>query len=217
MAKRAEAENKLAEANDALRLFNKLLRHDLLNQLTVIKGRLGFAGRGDDKEVIHDVLSVTDQSLNLIKHIGLLEAGVSSDRKLKAYEVLQIIENMKDRFPEVEIVISGEGKVLADEALESVIENIIRNAKLHGKTKKIAVKITGKNNHVHIAIADFGKGIPKEIQKKLFTEGFKYGRSGHSGLGLYIAQKNISRWGGQISVGSNKPKGAVFNITLPRA
>lgn len=204
---RDKMEADLAEANDTLRLFNKILRHDLLNQLTLIKFKLDSIGAED----------MTNQSVTLIKQIAQLEAGVSKGSTLKPFQVASFIEGIKDHFPDIQFNIKGEGEVLADEAFESVIDNIVRNAKVHGKTKKIAVKIAKKNSSVQISIADFGKGIPQKIKNKLFTEGFKYGRSGNSGLGLYIAKKNITRYGGEISVLDNKPKGTVFTISLPKA
>lgn len=207
LSAREKAEENLAEANDTLRLFNKILRHDLLNQLTLIKFKLDSIGAGD----------MTNQSVALIKQIAQLEAGVSKGSTLKPFQVAGFIEGIKDHFPDIQFNIKGEGEVLADEAFESVIDNIVRNAKVHGKTKKIAIKIAKKNSSVQISIADFGKGIPSKIKNKLFTEGFKYGPSGNSGLGLYIAKKNITRYGGEISVLDNKPKGTVFLINLPKA
>lgn len=207
LSAREKAEENLAEANDTLRLFNKILRHDLLNQLTLIKFKLDSIGAED----------MTYQSVTLIKQIAQLEAGVSKGGLLKPFQVASFIEGIKDHFPDIQFNIKGEGEVLADEAFESVIDNIVRNAKVHGKTKKIAIKIAKKNSSVQISIADFGKGIPSKIKNKLFTEGFKYGPSGNHGLGLYIAKKNITRYGGKISVLDNKPKGTVFTISLPKA
>lgn len=204
---RDKMEADLAEANDTLRLFNKILRHDLLNNLTLIKFKLESIGAED----------MTSQSVALIKQIGQLEVGVSKGSALKPFGVARLFEGIKDHFPDVQFNIKGEGEVLADEAFESVIFNIVRNAKMHGKTKKITVKIGKKNSSVQISIADFGKGIPPKIKNKLFTEGFKYGQTGNHGLGLYIAKKNITRYGGEISVLDNKPKGTVFLISLPKA
>jgi signal transduction histidine kinase len=59
-------------------------------------------------------------------------------------------------------------------------------------------------------IADYGKGVPPEIKGMIFQEGFRYGEMGNTGLGLYIVKKTMERYGGQVSVEDNQPKGAVF-------
>ena len=57
-------------------------------------------------------------------------------------------------------------------------------------------------------------GIPEEIKNKIFDEGFYHGVSGHTGIGLHIVKKTIERYGGHIYADDNKPKGAVFVISL---
>lgn len=213
---RRKAEAKLSELNGVLKLLNKILRHDLLNHLTVIKGNLEFLLQGKRKN-LQDAVFAVDQSIALIKQIGQLESTVSSGSFLKKFEVRELIKKIVPHFPEIKFKIQGEGTVLADEALISVIENIIRNAQIHGKSNKINIDISAKNNFIEIKIADFGIGIPAKIKNKLFTEGFKYGITGNNGLGLYIAKKTVFRYGGRIFVKDNKPKGALFVIKLRKA
>ena len=90
---------------------------------------------------------------------------------------------------DVQIWIEGDGVVLADEALISVFDNIIRNATIHGKADKIRIKIENKDELCEIRIADNGSGIPEEIKNEIFDEGFSYGDNRGSGLGLYIVRK----------------------------
>ena len=68
---------------------------------------------------------------------------------------------------------------------------------------------------VKICITDYGVGIPNNIKDQLFQEGFKYGDSGHTGLGLYIIKKTIERYGGEVEITNSKPRGATFIIKLP--
>ncbi|NMC76085.1 MAG: HAMP domain-containing histidine kinase, partial [Candidatus Methanofastidiosa archaeon] len=65
-----------------------------------------------------------------------------------------------------------------------------------------------------IKIIDYGKGIPSSVMEHIFEEGASFGENKGSGLGLFIVKKTIERYGGTISVEENKPKGAVFIITL---
>ena len=105
---------------------------------------------------------------------------------------------------------------MADEAFTSVIDNIVNNAIIHGKTDKIDIEVTSDKNICQIMIIDYGKGIPDEIKKRIFDEEFSYGENRGTGLGLYIVKKNIERYGGTIEVKDTKPHGATFIIKLSK-
>lgn len=215
---RRQTENKLSEVNNVLKLLNQLLRHDLLNHLTVIKGNLSYLMQGKNSpEKIMDIDLAADQSVSLIEQIGRLESTASKGVYLHPLSIKKTVENVIRRFPQVKLQTKEDTAVLADEALEPVIENIIMNASTHGQTDKISIKIDKKDGFVNISIIDFGVGIPSKIKSKLFTEGFKYGTTGNHGLGLYIAKKTVQRYGGDIAVKDNKPKGTVFIISLKKA
>lgn len=70
---------------------------------------------------------------------------------------------------------------------------------------------------VILKISDNGKGIPEEFREKIFEEGFKYGNSANTGLGLYLVKQTIDRYGGSIEINENSPSGAVFLIKLKKA
>ncbi|MBI2590458.1 MAG: GAF domain-containing sensor histidine kinase [Candidatus Blackburnbacteria bacterium] len=210
---RKSAENKVVELNNTLKLLNKMLTHDLLNDLTVVKGLtdLYFKSNGQN-EKSKIVSSAVTRSVNLVKQMRQLEAALEHNAPLKMTPIRDVLGEVLKLFTSIKFNVSGEGNVLADDALFSVIENIIRNAQVHGQTKRIDIVIKKEKDCVKMRIADFGKGIPDEIKKQLFVEGFKYGPTGNSGLGLYIAKKIIERYGGEILVEDNIPKGAVFVI-----
>ena len=65
-----------------------------------------------------------------------------------------------------------------------------------------------------IRVADYGKGIPEKIKDKVFEEGFSHGESASTGQGLYIVKKLVDRYGGEVEIEDNKPKGAIFVLKL---
>ncbi len=208
----------ITELNDILKLLNKILRHDILNNLTIIEGNIKMYVDSKGKEGSYqDALLVAERSKHLVDQMRNLETAVSLGKSLKPYKVRETINGVIKDFSNIKFTINGNGIILADEAFVSVIENIIRNAKIHGQTGKIDIKIYQEDNFVKISISDYGKGIPDKIKKKLFTEGFKYGETGHTGLGLYIVKKTVERYGGEIWVKDNKPKGTIFIIQIKKA
>src|SRR5581483_7245352 len=102
-----------------------------------------------------------------------------------------------------------------------VITNLISNAiKYSPHTDKIIIKTKNSNNAVTLSVKDFGVGIPKEKQKKVFEQFFRVsGEKQHTfpglGLGLFISSEIVKRQGGRIWVESTEGKGSTFCFTLP--
>ncbi len=204
------AEKKIFELNEILRLLNKILRHDILGDLTVVQGNIGMYQEQQDQSLINDALAAVKRAIELIDEMRFLESAISSGEKLRLYQLSQVIDEVRKKFPKMNITVKGDGRVMADKALFSVIGNIIKNAKTHAKADKIDILIKEIGGFIEMHIVDYGKGIPDKIKDKLFQEGFKYGETGNTGLGLYIVRKTMERYGGKVEIADNKPKGAVF-------
>lgn len=222
IAGREKAEKKVLELNEILKLLNKILRHDILNDLTVVGGNIDlYLQYGKEKvdvdQTMKEVAEAIERDIKFIGQMKELEGAVSSGKELKPTEVQEVAQKVAKQFEDMKINIEGEAVALADEALESVIANLVRNAKVHGGVDRIDISIIAEGDVVRISVADQGKGIPDEVKKQLFQEGFKYGETGHSGLGLYIVKKTIERYGGSVGVVDNKPKGTVFVLQIPKA
>ncbi len=96
------------------------------------------------------------------------------------------------------------------------IENLVKNAidAMKGKgTLKIDIEPTDR--YVKIHVSDTGKGIPKNIQHKIFEPGFTSKKRGW-GLGLSLAQRIIEDYHeGRIRVKSSEiGKGTVMEVAL---
>jgi signal transduction histidine kinase len=94
--------------------------------------------------------------------------------------------------------------------------NLIHNA-LQAMDNKgtLTIEIQQQDNQAKISITDSGKGIPPEIQAKIFQPFFTTKPAGEgSGLGLDIVKKIIDKHQGQINVASI-PGQTTFTILLP--
>lgn len=210
------AEQKILELNDTLKVINKILRHDLSNAFTSVGLNLDvYEKELKNKEFVSSVREVITSGKNLIYHMKELEGMVSLGEEMKSIKLHEVIFNITKKY-KIKFEIKGRARAHCDDAIETVFENIITNALRHGRTKKMKINIRRTKNNVKIEFIDFGKGIPNEIQKKVFEEGFKYGSAANTGLGLFIVKKTIDRYGGVINVKSNKPRGSVFTIKIPR-
>lgn len=100
--------------------------------------------------------------------------------------------------------------------IKRVLTNIINNAceAVLSDGDTINIGITSQENNIIINITDNGPGIPTEILPSLFTRGFTTKIKG-SGLGLYYARENLTKWGGSIDVCPNEKRGVTVYIKLP--
>jgi signal transduction histidine kinase len=119
---------------------------------------------------------------------------------------------------------SSSGQVKVDTAqIKQVLINLIQNAAdsigCHGT---IALRVRHDRKHltngeidvVILEVADSGKGISPEVEKRLFDPFFTTKENG-TGLGLSIAAQIIKKHGGALQYQTQLNRGTTFGIVLP--
>jgi PAS domain S-box-containing protein len=201
-----EANEELKRKNEYLSLLSKLLRHDILNDLAVVRGAIEIK----DEEM---ALQRIDKIVEKIYDIKNLE---EASGRLKIMNVADIVNNIVEKYSNQAIFSLNikEAFVEANEALKSVVDNIVGNAIIHSQVSpvQITINLFTEGNECVLQIADNGVGIPDEIKSKIFETGFS--RRG-GGLGLFLVKKIVEMFGGKITVRDNVPKGALFEVKLP--
>jgi signal transduction histidine kinase len=101
--------------------------------------------------------------------------------------------------------------------LGSVFKNLLTNAIVHndGPVTEVTVSVTVADGAVAVRVADNGPGIPDDRKDTIFEDGEKGLDSEGTGLGLYLVQTLVDRYGGDVRVEDNEPTGAVFVVELP--
>jgi PAS domain S-box-containing protein len=115
-------------------------------------------------------------------------------------------------------------EVYADgDKLRQVFSNLINNSLKYSKPKgKVKIKCEAqKNNQILFSVQDFGYGIPKQQQKRIFEKFFRgeniiTKQTEGTGLGLYIAKAIVETHKGKIWFESAKNKGTTFYFTIPK-
>ncbi len=216
ITERKQMEERLIQLNEVLRLINGILRHDTLNELTVLNGSLEMYKRTQNDRFLTSATRAVNRSMEMIKRMKELEKIALSGGPLKTFDLAKVAEGVLKGYM-IDFKIEGTCNVLADDALGSAIDNIVRNATIHGKADHIDVQIEKQDGTCSIRIADNGIGIPDELKDKVFQEGFSHGVNGGTGLGLYLVSKAVERYGGEVWVEDSIPHGATFVISLPEA
>ncbi len=133
-----------------------------------------------------------EAGVNLVHKIRELE--LSTDQTKKIYSLKEVIDEVSRGY-DVKVTVDGDTKILANEGIFNVFENLIGNAVKHGGATEVKITIT-ENRKITVRLEDNGKGIPAEVIEKIFERGFTTGKG--SGLGLYIVKKLIESYGGEI-------------------
>lgn len=164
--------------------------------ITAVKGQaVTFAETTSDTFTLKELLTYIDV---LMKH-ELKNALVELNTSVLVPETLSIQGNIN--------------------SLVQVLNNILSNAiQAYNGTpnKHIDFIIKMKENNLIFMIQDYGCGIPKKVQDKLFKEMITTKGKGGTGLGLFMSYSNIrAHFNGNMTFESQEDKGTKFEITIP--
>jgi len=215
------------EDKDNEEFLHSLLRHDLRNKLQVLHGYLQLL---EDTELQEPQSGFLDKALSTMDNCRKLIETVRLLRKLKNRESLEVVnidgvidqvqsemgKNIEDAGIEF-IYQNCEAKVLSGSLLNEVFINLIDNAIKHAECSKIIINVSTEEKMVNVSVEDDGAGIPKELRGSLFKEGEKGKMSSGSGIGLSLAHRIITDYGGTIDVCRSSLGGACFKVKLQRA
>ncbi|GLI53262.1 MULTISPECIES: ATP-binding response regulator [Thermodesulfovibrio] len=217
------------EKTESVRKLIDSLSHEIRNPIVSIAG---FTKKvydnlppGDpNKPYLMTILQEAERLERLLKEIlnlkmiaiGFLE---NVNPKIAIEEILEELEKeIEEKAIEVETDFKDVPSFYIDkEHFKIVLRNIIKNAiEAMEKSEKRLLKISLEQvkNEIEIRISDTGKGIPKELIKKIFDPFFTSKVYG-PGLGLSVALTIVQYYKGFISVESEPGKGSTFIIRIP--
>ncbi len=102
--------------------------------------------------------------------------------------------------------------------LVQIFDNIISNSiqSYEGRPGKIDLLVSKDDEEINFIFQDFGKGIPDDIQPRLFKEMVTTKGKDGTGLGLYMSSSTIKgRFSGNMWFTSKEGEGTKFYITIP--
>ncbi|QLC33439.1 PAS domain S-box protein [Halarchaeum sp. CBA1220] len=226
---RKQYERTLERQRDSLEVLNQIVRHDVRNALQFVLeyGELLDDHVGEEGEAYRRrIVQAGREAIDITRTAGdvtrVLLRSETCHVPVAVRPVLE--EQIADvRAGHERAVVSVEGalpdaEVRADDMLESVFRNVLTNAVVHNDedVPEVTVSASADDETVRVRIADNGPGIPDDQKERVFREGEKGLDSEGSGLGLYLVRTLVERYGGDVRVADNDPKGSVFTVELRR-
>ena len=221
--------------------FVKMVSHELKTPVTSIKGYVQtlLMMLDDTEEIVPpeqikpSLVRMDKQVLKLTRLISemldlsRIETG-SLELKIELFSLNNLIDEIAGDIlvsqPKynIELYHDFTASLYADrDRIGQVLINFINNAiKYSPASNRIEIRIykTG-NDKVSVSVKDFGIGISKEEQEKIFERFYRVGGKNEQtfpgfGIGLFLASSIIQKHKGTISINSEKDKGSEFIFTL---
>jgi two-component system sensor histidine kinase AtoS len=94
--------------------------------------------------------------------------------------------------------------------ITQMLDNLVKNS-VDAGADQIIISLSSKNEMITLAVSDNGKGIPPDLNSKIFTPFFTTKSEG-TGFGLSLCMEIVAKHQGEISVESIPGKNTVFTI-----
>ena len=242
ITERKQYERRLESQRDDLQLLNQMVRHDIRNDLQVIRTHaelLAERADGDAGESLARVLSASESAIDLTREAReLAEVMLHSGENHEAVDLAEVliaeIDQARSTHEGLTVRIADSlphVSVRGNDMLDSVFANLLHNAVVHNDgSPEIDVLAAVSDDTVEVHIADNGPGVPADVREEIFRKGERGTESDGSGIGLYLVSELVDAYGGSVSVRSradweppaehddlsDTDRGAVFTVSLPR-
>ena len=217
--------------------FSSDASHELKTPLTIIRGEIEIALRKERsideyKDALNSSLNeiiIIEQTINDLLFLAKNEKDLIIEKQEIFYfdEIVDESINETKNFAKLHQI---DIKLIVEDTIEFngysnllkiAIKNILKNAiQFSYKNSQVIVKNYKKDGFFNISVQDFGIGIEKNEQIKIFEKFYRTDKSrnknsGGTGLGMSILKKIVDIHGGIINIESKEDFGTTITISFP--
>jgi PAS domain S-box-containing protein len=214
---RRRVEKALKDANESLNLLSSITRHDVLNQLMVIRGYSDLVRAAlKDQKMLEYMDKVERATRNIRTQIlftrDFQRLGMAAPKWQSVEEMLdRALTSLEVGNRDISVDLSGL-ELLADPMLEKVFYNLLDNTLRHGEgATRISVTCKRQDSSMLLVYEDDGTGVKDEEKERIFERGF--GRN--TGLGLFLVRLILNITGIKVRENGEYGKGARFEMSVP--
>lgn len=209
----ADEVSKIKTISDNIRAQN----HEYLNKLNTIYGLVALKQYDEVKEFIYsevkerqDTVVFLTSSLKDPFIAACLLGKINQSKELKVQLKIDEESNL------THIPSSLNTKLLVT-VISNIIDNAMEAAICHrGEQAQVNISFTDLGSDIVFDIEDNGMGVPLEMEKEIFTEGFTTKQGENHGLGLAIVKNTLDLLNGELYVTASELGGACFTVVLKK-
>lgn len=228
---------RLESSFERISQFSSDASHELKTPLTIIRGEIEIALRKERsideyKEILNSSLYeiiVIEQTINDLLFLAKNEKDLTIDNQENFYfdEIIDESINEIKSFAnlheiEIKLIIQDTIEFTGySNLLKVAIKNLLKNSiQFSNKNSQVIVKSYKKDGFFNISVEDFGIGIAKNEQNKIFEKFYRTDKSrnknsGGTGLGMSILKKIVNIHKGLITIHSEENIGTTITISFP--
>ncbi|MCQ8894049.1 MAG: ATP-binding protein [Methanolinea sp.] len=219
IAKETAEREKARLANAKLTLLSRITRHDVLNQVSVIRGFSDLLGEsipesseeGRFIERIKTAAKTIERQLAFTRMYEL-EGEDTSLEWINVHDLFLEVARGMGLFGVKAEVAFDDLFILSDRLLGKIFYTLIDNSLAHGeKVSRVSLSFYEEDGSCVLVYEDDGVGVPPEQKELIFEQGV----GNHLGLGLFLARGILSVFGITIRETGEYGRGARFEMRIP--
>lgn len=202
-------------------VLNRVLRHNLRNDMNVVGGTAELLMDHGDEEVAALAETIVDTAGDLTalsEKARALEDAVTTpgsvgDRNVAA-DIETVASGLRKAHPEAGVVVTGPEFLTARASprLRLALEELGANAAKHGDGGLIRFEATDDGDAVEIRVHDAGPGLA-DVERHVLESGEETPLEHGQGLGLWLVNWIVTGMGGDLS--TSVDDGTTITIRLP--
>lgn len=211
-----------------LQVLSRVLRHNLRNEMTVIRGRarmISDGGATDPAESADTIREVSDRLIDISERAREAQEVIAADRTDEAETDVETVVSavhgqIAEQYPEVELstAVSGTPVAAVDpDTLEIVVQNVVENACRHNDAASPLVVTSVErttDGMIRLVTRDNGPGVP-EGERLAVENGVEDPLEHGSGMGLWTVKWGATQMGGTVSFDDATPRGTAVQLCVP--
>lgn len=221
-----DRERAIREREERLAVLNRVLRHNLQNDMNVIIAYAELIPDLDGEELDDAIDTILRKGTGLVEHgrkaRQVEEAMQSAEAGIVEQDLSEVVEHvvtdLRGEYPDATIDnnLPDSVPIAGIEGLRFAVESVCENGLEHTDSDEphVTIDIEREPDAIALLIADNGPGIP-EYEVEAVAEGDETALDHGSGLGLFLATWITEKSGGQITFETPDDGGTIATLALP--
>jgi len=201
-----------------LDVLNRVLRHNLRNEMNVV---YGYADQLENGEAAARIQKKAMTMVNLgdkAREIDRILDDEGDDESVGVEDIIEVeLDRARNAHPDVAFeVVCPETDRRVPRTVGPVLRNLVENAAKHNERDDpvVSVAVRLDDETVVVEVADNGPGIPEAEQAVLRT-GEETPLQHSSGLGLWLVNWGVQTMGGSVTVEPRDEGGTLVRLEVP--